>query len=589
MAPTDTDNSKVYLETGQRLSSSILWTLQRRFFEQRGVTAWSRGTVPHYITTNPTVAAAYARVVLGWMRDWSRGHSERDSFLPPAPGTGQPVYLLELGAGAGRFAYHFLRQFVPLWSHSVLKDVPIKYVMTDYHEAPLAFWQSHARLRPYVEAGILDFALFDAERDEEIRLRVSGEVLAAGTVEKPLVVMANYVLDSIPHDAFSVIDGKMHECRVSTASPEPNANQGDPGLIDRLTLEFEHVFFEGAYYDDPAWNRVLLRYESGLNNTVVTFPVAALRCLERLQSISGDRMLLLSCDKGRDREEELLGQGEPTLARHGSFSLMVNYHALGEVVRDKGGVCLRPLQPHAHLAVAAFLLGEPPAGYTETRQAFDEYICRSGPDEFYTLKKGIEMFFSCLKLEQLLAYLRSSGWDAGIFWQCSEDIIKHARTASRSERRELSWAVRQIWDNYFYIGEDEDLAACMGELMQATGFHQAALEYYGHSLQLRGPSATSYCGLARSLLALGHWEQADVCAAEAVRVLPDCSPARALRIEIEECRRRQEALALDLPPALGECLPQLKMDCKRAVSDRGSDVANQCAGSLDTTPAGAAH
>ncbi|HTU20115.1 MAG TPA: SAM-dependent methyltransferase, partial [Gemmataceae bacterium] len=406
MEPAATDQPKAFLEKRRPLSQSVLWTLQRQFFEQRGLTAWSAGTVPHYITTNPTIAAVYARLILGWLRDWKRGNPERNGFSPAGLDRSQPVYLLELGSGAGRFAYHFLQRFVPLWRQSVLKDVPVKYVLTDYTEAAIAFWQSHARLRPYVDEGVLDFARFDAERDEEIRLRVSEAVLAAGAVKNPLAVMANYVLDSIPHDAFSIIDGKLHECRVSLVSPEPDVDRGDPALLDQLSLEFEHLPLESDYYENPVWNQILRGYEKKLDNTVVTFPVAGLDALERLQRISGGRMLLLSADKGHDREEELLGQGEPNLARHGSFSLMVNYHALGEVVRAKGGECLRPPQPHAHLAVGGFLLGEPPDGYTETRQAFDEHIIRGGPDEFFTLKKGIEMFFSCLKLEQLLAYLR---------------------------------------------------------------------------------------------------------------------------------------------------------------------------------------
>jgi tetratricopeptide (TPR) repeat protein len=424
--------------------------------------------------------------------------------------------------------------------------------MTDYSEAPFDFWQTHARLRPYVEAGLLDFARFDAERDEEIRLRASGDVLAAGAVKNPLAVIANYVLDSIPHDAFSVIDGKLHECRVSVTSDEPGAGSTDPDLLNRLHLEYEHLPVEGAYYEEPDWDRVLLGYERRLSNTVVTFPVAGLRCLDRLQSFSGGRTLLLCGDKGHDRKEELLGCEEVSLSLHGSFSLMVNFHALGEVVRAKGGEHLRPPQAHAHLAVSAFLLGEPADGYTETRQAFQDNISRGGPDEFYALKKGIETFFSCLSLEQLLAYLRVSGWDANIFWRCSEDLIQRAKAAPKPARRELFLAARQVWDNYFPIGEAEDVASSLGELMQTIGFHPAALEYYGQSLRLHGPSATSYCGLARSHLALWQLEEADDCAAKALEVLPDWGPARALRIEIEECRRRQDVIALDLAPAPGE-------------------------------------
>lgn len=52
------------------LSQSLLWKLQRNFYNRWGVDAWRMGIVPHYITSNPFVAGAYARLALGFLRDW---------------------------------------------------------------------------------------------------------------------------------------------------------------------------------------------------------------------------------------------------------------------------------------------------------------------------------------------------------------------------------------------------------------------------------------------------------------------------------------------------------------------------------------
>ena len=54
-----TDESRFPLEAACRLSRSVLWRLQRRFFEQRGIAAWSEGVVPHHVTSNPGLARAY--------------------------------------------------------------------------------------------------------------------------------------------------------------------------------------------------------------------------------------------------------------------------------------------------------------------------------------------------------------------------------------------------------------------------------------------------------------------------------------------------------------------------------------------------
>src|SRR5438067_7126058 len=79
--------TRVILEQDQRLSQSLLWTLQRAFFDRQGIAAWSRGIVPHYITSNTYIARAYAGVVCGFLRDWR-----------PALDPRQRVYIVELGS-----------------------------------------------------------------------------------------------------------------------------------------------------------------------------------------------------------------------------------------------------------------------------------------------------------------------------------------------------------------------------------------------------------------------------------------------------------------------------------------------------------
>src|SRR5438270_8877543 len=104
------------LEQMQRLSGSILWKLQRGFFHRQGVRAWSQGPVPHYITSNAFIADGYARVVFGFLRDCHAvtPTGENPNFLPLD--LSQPVYIIELGAGSGRFAFHFMKKFLSVFS-----------------------------------------------------------------------------------------------------------------------------------------------------------------------------------------------------------------------------------------------------------------------------------------------------------------------------------------------------------------------------------------------------------------------------------------------------------------------------------------
>ena len=60
------------LEDDVPFSHSLLWELQREYFQAAGVTAWSTHTVPLYVTNNPALARAYAAVVAAWLEDAAR-------------------------------------------------------------------------------------------------------------------------------------------------------------------------------------------------------------------------------------------------------------------------------------------------------------------------------------------------------------------------------------------------------------------------------------------------------------------------------------------------------------------------------------
>src|SRR5436190_14908533 len=134
------------LEQGSRLSESVLWDLQRAFYERQGLAAWSGGTVPHYVTSNAFIARAYARIVHAFLDDcgWPEG--------------GGHAHVVELGAGPGRFAYQFLKSFLPRCE----AGDPFTYVLTDFTERAIEDWRRRPELAPYLEAGLIDFAVFDA-------------------------------------------------------------------------------------------------------------------------------------------------------------------------------------------------------------------------------------------------------------------------------------------------------------------------------------------------------------------------------------------------------------------------------------------
>jgi tetratricopeptide (TPR) repeat protein len=512
------------LEHKKRLSASLLWTMQRRYFERQGMSAWSNGAVPHHITSSPFIADAYARIVAAFLRDWMSQRLDLNDR----------VYLIELGSGSGRFGFLFLKKLIALQNHSILKNIPIKYVMTDFTNRNLQSWLTNPRLQPFIEAGVLDFARFDVERDRKLTLVHSGETLSASTAGTPIVAIANYLFDSIPQDAFFVSHGGLFESLVTLTTQKKETDPTAPEILSRVELSYDHNRVNGNYYRDEKWNRILLEYKRRLPDTAFLFPTAALQCVRNLHRLSRGRMLLLSGDRGYSDDEALLeGKGAPTMAVHGSFSMMVDYQIIGEYCRQLGGQVLHPGRQAESLNISAFMFGEPAGDFVETRHAYAEAIEKFGPDDFFTLKEGIAEVYDTLTLDQILAFLRLSCWDYKRFRECLPALKKHLTDITDLQKQQLRAAIVKVWDSYLPIGEQSDLAFDLGTLLLEMEFHDEALEFLQRSVDLYGIAPGSAYNIAVCYYGMSQMDRALDYVNQALDLDPEFGEAKNLRTELD--------------------------------------------------------
>lgn len=497
------------LERGVALADSMLWRLQGAYFEALGADAWSAGAVPSYVTTNPVIARAYARVIVAWLRDLVEAAPGARAFDPA-----QPVYLVEVGAGSGRLAFHLLQALFALLGDSPLAALDVRYVVTDLSDHTLDRLRRHPQLASFVAAGRLDFARFDVERDVALELD-SGATLEPGTLANPLGVVMNYVLCGLRSDLFRCEDGALARGLATLVARDAPAGAADVELLAHLDLELAHQPLAAAPYPEPAYVELLERYRATLAGTELVFPIAALRVLDRLRNLSGDRMLLLVGDRGEHHGEDLDGLGPPVLARHGCVSLPVNLHALGEHARAVGGRFLATPHRRASLDICAFLFGPAAQGFAGTIGAYREHVVDGGPDDFFALKKALDAQLTALPLRALLAYLRLAAWDATIFLAIAPTLVARTDDAPAEERAELRRAAREVWSRYFFVGERRDLAHALAVVLLAAG---APAEARGHgetSLALYGRRAPTLRVLAECARQLGDADAAGRLAAEA--------------------------------------------------------------------------
>jgi hypothetical protein len=223
----DAGTRQLVLEHETPLRDSLIWKLQRAFYEDKGLTAWSDAIVPNFVTSNSFLARAYARIILSTLHDVFGGPPVAGGAPPslasrnPAADYTQPVYIIELGAGHGKLGYLIVEGLLRYRAFFPSTDTvfPFKYVLTDAVQRDVDAWLLHPALKEFMDLGVLDVALFDAEKDSELRLARCGHVLRPGSVRNPCVVVANYVLDSLRTDAFRVEEGALQQCCTSISLP----------------------------------------------------------------------------------------------------------------------------------------------------------------------------------------------------------------------------------------------------------------------------------------------------------------------------------------------------------------------------------
>lgn len=521
-----TENSGVIIEAEKPLSQSMLWKLQTDFFANQGPEAWIKGIVPQYITTNPYITNLYAKTVFGYCRDYvSREDFDKNTT----------IYIMELASGVGRFTYTFLKRFLHIVENSSLKGLKFKYIVTDLAERNIEYWQNHSFLKPYFESGVLDCATFDMAKDEEIRLRNSGEILKEGNLKNPLILFANYTFDSLPQDTFYVNKGKLFEGLITITSKGEEVDPSDKSILAGLDYYYTDKQIQGNdYYEDSNFNDILLHYKKHLEDTAFSLPIIALRCIARLKKLFKDDIIMISADKGYKNEDSMYKNYHPYLSKHGCISMTVNFHALELYFKGLGGKAIHSIYEHENVNMSLFLLSQSSNDFIETTMAYNEIIESIGPDDFYIIKKGIVPLNKSLTTKELLTFLRFTVWDGRTFLEFYNTLLERIANEENFPKDELISVIHNIWDHYFPIGEEGDLAYYLGTILAYFGYDRDALKLFESSIEFYGEDAAIYYEIALCNYNLQEIEKALACIEKSLSLDPDFEESKNLKNLIEE-------------------------------------------------------
>lgn len=504
------------LETPRRLSESMLWQIQKEYFERKGSSAWVEGQVPHYITSNPFFANTYAQVIFGFLKDLH--HQNK---------LDKPLQIIELGAGIGRFSFHFLKRLDEL-VHKEFQGLPtncFRYIITDFTSKNLDFCKKHPKLTPFIERGLLDLAVFDITNSTELNLWESKEEISIENEEKnPIVLIGNYVFDTIPQDAFYIKDGVLYEMQATIYSNTKDSKQEN--ILNNIRVNYDYNPVGIQYYEEAKYQNLLKQYQNQLAETSFLIPKLSLDCLEQVKKWSNGDFMLLSSDRGFLHEKDLFDQELPGIAIHdGCFSLPVNFHALNSIAENTGGSYLKT--QHQHISLNTVVnLNKPKDKYPETQFAYQQYINHFGPDDFFVFTTTAGTNYPNMEAVQILAYWRLSRWDAKFFLESIPALNNKLDDIAEQLKTELYHALYKIWENFFPIGEDNDIDFQIGTVLFRLEHYQEAITFFENSLEHYGEDARTLSNMGLCYYFLKNYTESLKLMEKVVTLAPEHTTAR---------------------------------------------------------------
>lgn len=493
--------------TPVRLSQTKIWDALGAYYDMLGEQAWTSGIVPSYSTSNCYIANAYAEMILAiWLDKQAQNNTD-------------PLTIIELGSGHGKFGFYLLRQLESIFASRGLDLNGISLVMTDYSEQNIQFLREQPQLAPYVEKGLVDFAIVNGGTDRSIRLITQGITYSSQNQIANNVVIANYFFDSLPIDVFRVTDGMLQQALVTISlTGDPPHILKPSGFFERLNLSWSHQPVASTLYQDSQLNEILLFYQHQPHNITFNLPFSSISTLQFLASMTAKNLFVLSADKGFNHIEEMIGRGS-SMACHGSFSFMVNFHAIGKWFENRGGVARHSSQRTGSVRFSAFSLTNPLYDSTEFQFAFQKRMEEFNPMDFFALRKSTKDT-GALSREKIYAIIRLSCYDPHTFIKYADDIKASLSKPSSLIVFETEQMLERVFANHYQLGQNE-LLFKIGLIYRAIRNYSVALKFFEQYLSSNDNDAFAHFYVGFCLYKLDQPEKAQLAFERAYKLKPD--------------------------------------------------------------------
>ena len=504
------------LESDKRLSECMLWEIGEKFYDTIGIDAWN--TIPFYPTCNAYIGRTYAEMILSFLLDYLKDIDKN-----------HPVYIIEMAAGSGGLCFYVTKELLKRKAHfSVLNDVHFIYVATDFAEKNVKSWEANPKFKPFIEQNVLDFAVFRPEDESELFLRRQQKRLTAHEIKNPIITLANYFFDTIRHDLFRIDAGEFYEGRVNFYRELNESNRHSLANLNDLK-KTEHFHSASTnYYQNPKWNEILHQYQNMFQNASILFPMSAMKCIDRLLQLSNKKLVLISSDKGFTWSDYMENHWEQHYSIDGSFSFMVNFHAIGLYFTNQGGLFYSTADRNVCLStvMGIFIEGVDYNQFANSNYYFKEKVDNENPINSLYYVQDLMHNAKTEKPETLfnayMSLLHLTNNDPIVFYFIGNPIYTMFKDLTFSQRHALHESMNKVFDNFFTIGHNFNTLSWLGMLYYALDCYDQCLATFEQSINVFGADSSSLYYIAACNEVLGNYERSLDYYQKTLTLDPDC-------------------------------------------------------------------
>lgn len=480
------------------LPESLFWNIQDEGHRRWGPFSWS-------ISNTTFMATAYAGII--------------QAYVEATPGItqGQPLYILDLGAGTGRFSYLLLRAL-----EKITLPVEVRVICVERHKMYAESWANHPRFAPFLKEGRLDYICGTAwEEDPAPLLQHSGQRLEWSCLANPLIAIANYFFDQIPQEVLRWTGTSWEQGLLHITSPDGITSLEK--LVENkerlCALRFHYSFtplkdLELISKGDPLAETVLRAYaDQLLPGTKITWPVMGLRLLRRLYERSKGRLLTLLADKGGRNLEELME--DKTLVpiyQQGVFSFDLNLDAIYRYWDLQGGWSF--FLPEGSRRFSLSVLH---SGLSQKAQDFDRRASWQLGVAAIPVRYGqLQEFVTTpqhLDVKRFITLIECFEADPSLLRGIQADFLQSLTKKSNIGILEvLGEGMLKIYRAFFWAEKgDGNLLVRLAQVLYLTGKLSETADCLEEAIALSGGAALPYHYLALCYERLGREEEAQLC------------------------------------------------------------------------------